>query len=246
MATASADAQAERYKSQGNEALAGRDFHEAVRLYSLAIAQDPNCATFFSNRSAAYASLERWREALDDAQEAARMRPEWAKAHVRRGSALSALGRHTDARNAYARAKELEPSNTQYEAYMRAEAEAAKKEEEKDWEGDLWSDDEEAEEQPAATDAGAGGKRAAADSGSGGGGGGGGGGVKRRKCGGRTARQLDLAIADASAGSLRACMAQLGKSDEDLANRIISMLEGLNAASSAGEDDSADGGDDSD
>ena len=245
MASASDDAQAERYKSQGNSAQAAGDFHEAARLYSLAIAQDPNCATFFSNRSAAYASLERWRDALDDAQEAARMKPDWAKAHVRRGAALGALGRHADARNAYARAKELDPTNAQYDGYMRAEAEAAKKEEEKDWEGDLWSDDEEEEAEqppaPGAPGASAGAKRAAD-----GGGGGGGGGGKRRKCGGRMARQLELAIADASAGSLRACMGQLGKADEDLAQRIIHMLEGLNAASSAGEDDGDSGADDSD
>ena len=45
---------------------------------------------------------------------------------------------------------------------------------------------------------------------------------------------------------MRACLAQLGKADEAFAERLIQMLEGLNAASSAGEDEDAGEDDDSD
>ncbi|EOD09250.1 hypothetical protein EMIHUDRAFT_67958, partial [Emiliania huxleyi CCMP1516] len=48
-----------------------------------AIALDPNSAVYFSNRSAAYAALERWREALDDAVEACSLKPDWGKGHLR-------------------------------------------------------------------------------------------------------------------------------------------------------------------
>ena len=61
--------QAERYKSQGNAALAGGMFSEAVDLYTKAIHLDPDNSVYFSNRSAAYASLKRFKEALDDANE---------------------------------------------------------------------------------------------------------------------------------------------------------------------------------
>ena len=56
--------QAEIYKAQGNAALQARQFEDAVDLYSKAIALDPSNHIFFSNRAAAFASLERWREAL--------------------------------------------------------------------------------------------------------------------------------------------------------------------------------------
>ena len=60
--------QAERYKSQGNAALQAKMYSDAIELYTKAIALDPNCEIYFSNRSAAYAAMERFREALDDAQ----------------------------------------------------------------------------------------------------------------------------------------------------------------------------------
>ena len=60
--------QAERYKSQGNNALRAKMYLEAAELYSKAIALDPNCEVYFSNRSAAYAAMNRFREALDDAK----------------------------------------------------------------------------------------------------------------------------------------------------------------------------------
>ena len=58
--------QAERYKSQGNQALQAGLYAEAVELYTKAIGLEPSCAVYFSNRSAAYAALERWRDSLDD------------------------------------------------------------------------------------------------------------------------------------------------------------------------------------
>ena len=86
--------QAERYKSQGNNALQAGMFADAIDLYTKAIGLDPNSEVFFSNRSAAYANLKRFREALDDAQEAVGLKPGWVKGHVRRGNALAGLGKH--------------------------------------------------------------------------------------------------------------------------------------------------------
>ena len=57
--------QADRYKSQGNQALQAGMYADAVELYTKAIALDPSCAVYFSNRAAANAALERWRDALD-------------------------------------------------------------------------------------------------------------------------------------------------------------------------------------
>ena len=79
--------QAERYKSQGNQALQVGQYAEAIELYSKAISLEPSNEVYFSNRCAAYAALQRWREALDDSHEVVTLKPEWVKGWVRRGSA---------------------------------------------------------------------------------------------------------------------------------------------------------------
>ena len=235
--------QAERYKSQGNAALAGGMFSEAVDLYTKAIHLDPDNSVYFSNRSAAYASLKRFKEALDDANEVVGLRADWVKGHTRRGAALSGLKKHEEARKAYVKAVSLEPGNAQLKELLDQAAAAAKSEGEKDWEQDLWSDDEEEAPAPApAPAAAAGGKRPA-----GGGGGSGGGGdapppKRKKRAGAQLVHKLQRSLADASVDSLRACLLQLGKGDEAVAEKALHMLEGLNAASSNDEDDDDDGG----
>ena len=108
--TRSMSNQAEIYKAQGNAALQARQFEDAVDLYSKAIALDPSNHIFFSNRAAAFASLERWREALDDSYEVVTLKPDWVKGWVRRGGAFTGLGQHEEARKAYVKAANIEPA----------------------------------------------------------------------------------------------------------------------------------------
>ena len=153
--------QAERYKAQGNQALAGGITEEAVRLYTLAISEDPFSEVYFSNRSAAYASLKQFKEALDDADEVVRLKPNWVKGHTRRGAALSGLKKHEESRKAYLKACDFDPGNIQAREMMEAEAKAAMTTaaQAKDWENDLWSDEEEVAPAPAPSAAGGGAKR---------------------------------------------------------------------------------------
>ena len=53
----------------------------------------PACSNevFFSNRAAAHAALEQWDASLEDARRAVAMRPGWAKAHQRLGTAFFGL-----------------------------------------------------------------------------------------------------------------------------------------------------------
>jgi hypothetical protein len=234
--------QAERYKSQGNQALQAGLYAEAAELYTQAIALDPSNAVYFSNRAAAYASLKRWREALDDSQEVVTLKPEWVKGWIRRGSAFSGLGQHEEARKAYLKATQLEPGNAQVEQYLKGAEEAAAQSKKKNWEADLWSDDEDEAGGDAAVGAAAssaGTKRAAPEDDD----------VPiastkrvRRKPSAALAAQLDRSLKDASEDSLRACLGQMAMADEDTAERVLHLLEGLNAASSAGEDDDDDNG----
>ena len=250
--------QADIYKTQGNAALLSGQYAEAVELYGKAIALEPSCEIYFSNRAAAYAGLERWRESLDDSHEVVTLKPSWVKGWVRRGAAFSGLGQHEEARKAYLKATQLEPANAQIREKMEAAEKEAEKARAKDgdgkrWEDDLWSDDEEesgarggaasaagAAAGSAATSAA---KRAApaAD------GGVGGGAAKRQRTKPSPAllAQLDRSLKDGSEDTLRACLSQIASADETMCERVLQLLEGLNAASSAGsedEDDEGDGG----
>ena len=213
----------------------GRERGSAGKVWARA----RRCAVYFSNRAAAYVQLQRWREALDDTHEVVTLKPEWAKGWVRRGAAFTGLCKHEEARKAYLKATQLEPGNAQVEGFLRAAEKAAAQDKERKWEDDLWSDDEEAAADErggggsAAPAASSGAKRAAPSDEPGGGA------SKRarRKPGAAVAAQLDRSLKDASEDSLRACLGQIAMADDELAERVLHILEGLNAASSAGEDD---------
>ena len=56
---------------------------EAIRLYTQAIAGAPKDAELLANRSIAHLSADNREEALQDAVDALKLRPDWAKAHYR-------------------------------------------------------------------------------------------------------------------------------------------------------------------
>ena len=215
--------QAERYKAQGNTALAGGMTEEAVRLYTLAIREDPFSEVYFSNRSAAYATLARFKEALEDADEVVRLKPAWVKGHTRRGAALSGLKKHEEARKAYLKACEFDPANTQARELMEAEAKAATAAaaQSKEWENDLWSDEEEEAPAPAPSAPGGGGAKRSAPGGGGGGASEDNGSRKKRRAPGKLMARLSTSLADASAVTLRVCLQQLCAADEHLAERTL-------------------------
>ena len=66
-------------------------FAEAIKMYTQAIAGDPNDATLFGNRSAAFMASGLFEQALWDAQKAVELNPAWAKAYYRLGCAQMAL-----------------------------------------------------------------------------------------------------------------------------------------------------------
>ena len=52
---------------------------EAIRLYSAAIVLDPNNPILYSNRSAAYAKIQEYEKALEDAEKTVALKPDWTK-----------------------------------------------------------------------------------------------------------------------------------------------------------------------
>lgn len=103
----------EELKNQGNLLFSSGNFEEAVDVFTLAINSDPSNAVLYSNRSAAYASLKQWTEAVADAKKTTELRPEWGKGWSRLGSALQGQGNFKDAHDAFAKGLEVDPTNAQ-------------------------------------------------------------------------------------------------------------------------------------
>ena len=69
---------------------------------------------FYGNRAAAYARLGLHEDAVRDCDHATRIDPSYSKGFGRKGMSLKALGRVAEARAAFIRARELDPTCAQY------------------------------------------------------------------------------------------------------------------------------------
>ena len=65
-----------------------------------------------ANRSASYAAVNAFIEALCDADAAVKMRPKWSKGHFRKGKALAGLRRYEEAREAFSLGLQFDPGNS--------------------------------------------------------------------------------------------------------------------------------------
>jgi stress-induced-phosphoprotein 1 len=72
---------ATEYKNLGNEAFKNKKFDEAIDYFTKAIEQNGNDHVFYSNRSGAYASLEKYEEAFNDAAKCVQLKPDWGKGY---------------------------------------------------------------------------------------------------------------------------------------------------------------------
>lgn len=116
---AATSAAAEQLKNEGNELMKAEKHREALERYSRAVELDPRNAVYFCNRAAAHFKLGEHEAAVADCTAALALQPDYSKAHGRLGLALTALERHREARQAYARAAQLEPDNDSYRQNLR-------------------------------------------------------------------------------------------------------------------------------
>jgi tetratricopeptide (TPR) repeat protein len=99
---------AEEYKNKGNEAFKSNNVNEAIEFYTKAIELDPKNLLCFSNRSVSYLKLEKYEDALKDADSCIELRPSWAKGYFRKGTALHNLKRLEEAKVVLEKAAELD------------------------------------------------------------------------------------------------------------------------------------------
>lgn len=83
-------------KDKGNEFFKAKNFDEAIKYYTLAISlkEDP---VFYSNRSAAYVSINNFEKVVEDTTAALKLKPDYSKCWLRRASAYENLGNFSDA-----------------------------------------------------------------------------------------------------------------------------------------------------
>ncbi|KAI3689650.1 hypothetical protein L2E82_47614 [Cichorium intybus] len=102
---------ADEAKAKGNAAFSAGNYTEAIRHFTDAISLAPTNHVLYSNRSAAYASLNQYSDALTDAKKTVDLKPDWSKGYSRLGAAHHGLHQYEDAVSAYKRGLEVDPNN---------------------------------------------------------------------------------------------------------------------------------------
>lgn len=100
-------------KDKGNAAFSAGDYEGAIKYFTEAIAIDAQNHVLYSNRSAAEAKLENYKEALDDAKKCVELKPDWAKGYSRLGAAYHGLGEYPRAIEAYEQGLKVDPNSEQ-------------------------------------------------------------------------------------------------------------------------------------
>lgn len=102
----------EELKTLGDSNFNQKNYELAIHNYSEALLMDDYKSDLaYLNRSLAYFKLDKYEEALQDAIKATELRKFYPKAWGRVGSCLMALNRLDDAKVAFNRALQLEPTN---------------------------------------------------------------------------------------------------------------------------------------
>jgi small glutamine-rich tetratricopeptide repeat-containing protein alpha len=80
-----AAAEAEKLKTQGNSLMASKKYSEAIEKYTQAIAINDSNPVYYSNRAAAHSQAGDHESAIEDAEKAKTIDPNFAKAYSRAG-----------------------------------------------------------------------------------------------------------------------------------------------------------------
>ena len=106
-------ATAKEWKDKGNALVKEKKYKEALDCYSKAIEIDPNDPILYSNRSLMHINLSEFDQALVDADKAISIKPDYAKAYLRKGKALEGQQKFKEALETYKLGLEKDKTNAQ-------------------------------------------------------------------------------------------------------------------------------------
>ncbi|XP_021937921.1 STI1-like protein [Zootermopsis nevadensis] len=98
-------------KEKGNECVRNKKYAESVFHYTHAIKLDPFNYSIYSNRSLALLKMQQFYFAIEDAKEAIRLKPDWAKGYFRKAEVEFSTFRFSDALISYGHALKLQPND---------------------------------------------------------------------------------------------------------------------------------------
>lgn len=113
--------EAEALKNEGNVHMQVKDYSKAVESYTQALRllpTGPQSHVYFSNRAAAYLSLKKFKEAIEDSERSLALKPDYGKAHARLGLAHFLTEDYESAIDAYKRSLKYEPDNKNNMNYL--------------------------------------------------------------------------------------------------------------------------------
>lgn len=102
---------ADELKTKGNTQMSSQSYNDAIESYTQAINLTPNNKIFYSNRAAAYSQAGQQTLAIDDANKALEIDPQFARAYSRLGHAYYNDQQFENAVKAYEDGLKLDPSN---------------------------------------------------------------------------------------------------------------------------------------
>ncbi|XP_049691463.1 tetratricopeptide repeat protein 31 isoform X2 [Accipiter gentilis] len=105
---------------RGNEAAQKGRYAEAVQAFTEAVKLNPREHRLFGNRSYCYEKLQRYEEALRDAQVSLGLQPGWPKGFFRKGKALRGLKRYAEAISTFEELLRLDGANADAAAQLEA------------------------------------------------------------------------------------------------------------------------------
>ena len=112
----------EKIKKEGNNLYDQKKYEEAIKVYSQALQLDPDHKKYNSiiliNRSLSYQKLEKYNDAINDANLSIKINPKYARAYTKRANIYLLLKNYKAAINDFEKAKKLDPSSPGFENYL--------------------------------------------------------------------------------------------------------------------------------
>ena len=104
---------AEEEKELGNKKFKEGDYPAAIKHYTEAVKRNPDDPKYYSNRAACYTKLAAFNLGLKDCEKCVEIDPKFIKGWIRKGKILQGMQQQGKALNAYQKALELDPSNSE-------------------------------------------------------------------------------------------------------------------------------------